>query len=66
METTIDMVRALASGQLAAHEIRQKQLTEKAVQLRAELNHALRMLAAETQEVERYRSILQSCESKNL
>lgn len=62
MQTTIEMVRALATGQLAAHQERQRRLTERAVQLRAELNHTLRMLAAETGEVERFSSILKSCE----
>lgn len=62
MQTTIEMVRALATGQLAAHQERQRRLTERAVQLRAELNHTLRMLAAETSEVERFSSILKSCE----
>ena len=61
METTIDMVRALATGQLAHHELKRKRLEEKAIQLRAELNHVLKLLAIETNEVERYRSILGHC-----
>lgn len=62
METTITLVRALATGQLAQHEARHAALTDKAVRLRAELNHTLRLLAAEEVEVSRFRTIVQSCE----
>lgn len=55
---TISLVRALSVGQLAQHEARHKTLTEKAVRLRSELNHTLRLLAAEEMEVARFRAIV--------